>query len=247
MSSRLGGMDVSWPAAPPLKRPRILRQGWRDLTFLHWAVDPPAVSGFFPHGTRPDTFEGRTYVGVVPFRMVDTGFPHGPAVPYWGTFLETNVRLYSIDASGRRGVVFLSLDADRLAVVAAARSVFGLPYRWARMDHVRSGDLHTYTSVLRWPGVRAATTIAVRVGPLLEPGPLEHFLTARWGLHTHRAGRTWYLPNHHPAWPLHTASLLTYTTNDLLSSVGLPDLTAPPDHVMHSPGVPAEFALPFLT
>ena len=163
--------DAIWPAAPELRRPRILRQRWLDLTFLHWAVEPADVAHFFPPGTRPDTFEGRTYVGLVPFRMVDTGLPHGPAVPYVGTFLETNVRLYSVDESGRRGVVFLSLDANRLAVVTAARTVFGLPYRWARMTHTRDGNHHTYTSTLRWPGVQASATIDVEVGARLELGP----------------------------------------------------------------------------
>ncbi|MEI8409911.1 MULTISPECIES: YqjF family protein [unclassified Kribbella] len=236
---------ATWPEAPTLRRPRILRQWWLDLTFLHWAVEPSSVAHHLPPGTRPDTFEGSTYVGLVPFRMIDTGLPHGPAVPYWGTFLETNIRLYSIDSSGRRGVVFLSLDADRLAVVATARMVFGLPYRWARMTHVADGNHHTYTSTLRWPGVRAAGAVAVRVGPRLEPGPLEHFLTARWGLHTHRAGRTWYLPNHHPPWPLHTAELLAFEDQGLLSSLGLPVLERRPDHIAYSPGVPAEFGLPF--
>lgn len=204
------------------------------------------VAHHFPASVEPDVFEGRTYVGLVPFRMVDTGFPYGPAVPRWGSFLETNVRLYSVDGSGRRGVVFLSLDADKLAVVTMARTVFGLPYRWARMSHSREGDLHTYTSTVRWPGVRAATTIAVRVGAPLETGPLEDFLTARWGLHNRRVGRTWYLPNQHPPWPLHTAELVTYEEAGLLTSVGLQDLAhRPPDHVAYSPGVPAEFGFPF--
>lgn len=237
--------DAVWPEAPRLRKPRILRQGWRELTFVHWAVEPSTVAHFFPPRTRPDTFEGRTYVGLIAFRMVDTRFPHGPPVPRWGTFLETNIRLYSVDTTGRRGVVFLSLDADRLAIVATARTVFGLPYRWARMSHARQGDLHTYTSSLRWPDVHAASTIAVRVGPPLTPGPLEHFLTARWGLHVHRARRTWYLPNHHPPWLLHAATLTTFEDHGLLSSVGL-SLPASPDHVTYSPGVPAEFALPFL-
>jgi uncharacterized protein YqjF (DUF2071 family) len=233
-----------WPAAPELRRPRILRQRWLDLTFLHWAVDPASVAHYFPPGTRPDTFEGRTYVGLIPFRMVDTGPPHGPAAPYLGSFLETNIRLYSIDTTGRRGVVFLSLDANRLAVVAAARTVFGLPYRWAHMTHARDGTRHTYTSTLRWPGVHATATIAVELGPRLEPGPLEHFLTARWGLHTHRANRTWYLPNHHPPWLLHSAHPTTLQVDTLLTSVGLIAPTRPPDHIAYSPGVPATFAIP---
>jgi uncharacterized protein YqjF (DUF2071 family) len=237
-------MDVNWPTAPPLRRPRILRQEWRELTFLHWAVAPSAVAHFFPPGTEPDTVDGGTYVGLVPFRMVDTGFPHGPAVPYWGTFLETNIRLYSVDTSGRRGVVFLSLDTDRLGVVAAARTIFGLPYRWARMTHVADGNRHVYSSSLR-TGAQASVAVSVRVGEPLEPGPLEDFLTARWGLHIHRAGRTWYLPNHHPLWPLHTAELLSFEDRGLLASVGLSAVGRPPDHVAYSPGVPAEFGLPF--
>ena len=115
----------------------LLRQQWLDLALLHWEVPIEAAARFMPAGTRPDTFEGRTYVGLVPFRMVGTGFGRGPALPYVGTFLETNVRLYSVDDRGRRGIVFRSLDADRLAVVLAAQAVLGLPYRWARMRYSR--------------------------------------------------------------------------------------------------------------
>jgi len=231
--------------APGLGRPRILRQGWRELVFLHWAVEPARVAQYLPPGTTPDIFDGRTYVGLVPFRMVDTGPPHGPAVPWLGTFLETNVRLYSVDSTGRRGVVFLSMDADRVAVVATARSVFGLPYRWARMRHSELDGLHTYTTTVRWPGVRAASSISVKPGAALTPGSLEDFLTARWGLHVARAGRTWYLPNEHPAWVLRTAELVNFTDDGLLASVGLGELSSrPPDHVAFSDGVPALFGLP---
>ena len=128
--------------------------------------------------------------------MANTGLARGPAL--FGTFLETNVRLYSVDGTGRRGVVFLSLDTNRPDVVAAARTVFGLPYRWARMSYQQRAGRHTYTSTLRWPKVTATSSIEVQVGEVLTPGPREHFLTARWGLHVARAGRTWYLPNAHP-------------------------------------------------
>ncbi|GAA1670519.1 YqjF family protein [Kribbella yunnanensis] len=240
--------SVGWPVAPDLRRPRILRQQWLDLTFLHWAVDPGEVARFFPPGTRPDVFEGRTYVGLVPFRMVGTGLPYGPAVPYFGTFLETNIRLYSIDDSGRRGVVFLSLDANRLAVVSIARAVFALPYRWARMTHTASGSgsgsTHTYRSRLRRPGVAVTALITVDTGPAVPTDPLADFLTARWGLHARRAGRTWYLPNHHPVWELHSATVTKLHMPGLFPSVGLPEPAGPPDHVLYSPGVPAEFGLP---
>jgi len=124
--------------APALTSPPIMSQQWCDLAFLHWFVPPARVQSWMPPGATPDLvpsgpFAGLTPVALVPFRMVDAGFGSGPAVPYFGTFWETNVRLYSIDAAGTHGIVFCSLDASRLAVVLAARIALGLPYRFSRM------------------------------------------------------------------------------------------------------------------
>jgi uncharacterized protein len=230
--------------APDLSPPHIMRQQWRDLTFLHWAVEPDAVARFLPPGVRPDVIDGRTYVGLIPFRMVGAGFAHGPGVPWVGTFLETNVRLYSVDETGRRGIVFLSLDADRAVVVAGARAVFGLPYRWARMRYRADGDVRRYAARLRWPGVSATSRVSVRAGGPAPAGPLEEFLTARWGLHVAHLGRTRYVPNSHPVWPLRTAEVLELD-DGLVASVGLGDLARrPPDHVMFSDGVPVRFGVP---
>lgn len=230
--------------APPLHRPHLMRQRWLDVSFLHWAVEPAAVARFMPPGVVPDVLDGRTYVGLVPFRMVDAGAARGPAVPWAGTFLETNVRLYSVDHAGRRGVVFLSLDAERALVVAGARAVFGLPYRWARMRFRADGDTRTYTARTRWPGVHATSRVVVRTGAPLVDGPLEQFLTARWGLHVGRRGRTSYVRNAHPPWPLRSATLLDLD-DGLVAAAGLGDLAArPPDHVAFSDGVAARFAGP---
>ena len=96
-----------------------------ELSFLHWAVEPGSIAHLYPAGAEPDTLEGSSFVGVVPFQM-----------RYFGTFLETNVRLYSVDRTGRRGVVFLSLDTNRLDMVAAGRWFFGVPYAWAIANRV---------------------------------------------------------------------------------------------------------------
>ncbi|MBD3914686.1 DUF2071 domain-containing protein [Nocardioides hwasunensis] len=222
----------------------VMSQHWRDLSFLHWAVDPVEVAHRMPPGVRPDTLDGKTYVGLIPFRMVGAGLGRGPAIPWLGTFLETNVRLYSVDATGRRGIVFLSLDTDRAAVVLGARAGFGVPYRWARMRYHRDGDTHTYDARLRRPATPASSRLVVRAGAARTPTELDHFLSARWGLHTRWWGRTLYVPNRHAAWPVHDAELLEID-DGLLASVGLPELAArPPDHVGFSPGVHTEFGLP---
>ena len=231
------------PEAPTLPWPRILRQNWLNVSFLHWAVEPASIAHLYPQDTEPDTFEGSSFVGVVPFQMADTGFARGPA--FFGTFLETNVRVYSVDRTGRRGVVFVSLDTNRLDMVAAGRWIFGVPYRWARMSYRGRGDSRAYTSTLRRRGVDASSFVEVKIGDPLTSGPLEDYLTARWGLHVVRGGSTWYLPNEHPVWALRRAELIGFEDDGLLASVGLGDLgKRPPDHVMFSDGVAARFGLP---
>ena len=183
-------------------------------------------------------------MGLIPFRMIGAGIAHGPAVPWFGLFLETNVRLDSVDDTGRRGIVFLSLDADRAAVVVGARAAFALPYRWAWMRYRASEDVHAYDARLRCPGRGVESHVVVRAGARRQSNELDDFVSARWGLHVRWWGRTLYVPNQHDVWPVHDAEVLDLD-DGLLASVGLPDLAArPPDHVAFSPGVHAEFGFP---
>jgi uncharacterized protein YqjF (DUF2071 family) len=234
------------PIAPRPVGRTVFTQTWAELTFLHWAVPPAVVAPFMPPGVRPDTFEGFSYVGLVPFLMRGIGALGGPPMPYVGSFCETNVRLYSVDQRGRRGVVFVSLDASRLAPVLAARFGPGLPYLWSRMRVHGNGPLREYVSRRRWPNNArprgASSRIVVRVGAPVTAGPLESFLTARWGLHHRRAaGPTYYWPNQHGAWPLYEASLDVFD-DQLLAAAGFGSLAdRPPDSVLFSPGVHATF------
>lgn len=223
-----------------------MRQRWTDITFVHWAVDPERVAPLLPAGTRPDVLDGVTHVGLIPFRMVDAGFGVGPPVPWLGTFLETNVRFYSVDDEGRHGVVFGSLEASRLLVSVAARTVFGTPYTWAAMRSESAGDRRTYTSRRRWPGPRGARSrLTVAVGPeITRPEEHELFVTARFGLHTRIAGRSWWIPNEHPPWPLRRAALLDLD-DELLAAAGFPDLVhEEPVSVLHSAGTRTAFGMP---
>lgn len=233
------------PVTPLTPRPvrfAAVGQWWREVTFVHWAVAPETVARLLPEGTEPDTLDGVTFIGLVPFLMHPIGGRVGPRLPYVGTFCETNVRLYSVDAEGRRGVVFLSLDASRLVPVLGARISARLPYKWASMSLARDGDVITYSSRRIWPE-RASCRVVVRAGPPKRPTELDHFLTARWGLHLAWHGRTLYLPNDHPPWPLHRAELLELDAG-VVAAASLGDPTGPPDSVLHSPGVPARFGVP---
>ncbi|MCS5718160.1 DUF2071 domain-containing protein [Herbiconiux sp. CPCC 205763] len=237
--------------APPLVSGALHEQDWQSLTFLHWRVDPATVAPHLPAGTHPDIFDGSAWVGLIPFRLANATAPGARAlgpIPYAGTFPEINVRLYSVDDRGRRGVVFVSLESSRLAAVSAAHLLFGLPYRWARMSISTAAD----------------GTISYRSERLGDngfggsPGPhsrvdarprdqdrsndeLAVFLTARWGLHVARRGRTRFIPNEHEPWRIVDAEL-RFLDDELLAAGGFPGLAdRPPDSVLFSPGVHTAF------
>jgi hypothetical protein len=230
--------------APPLRGRVLFDQRWTDLAFLHWPVDPGQVAPLLPAGTWPDVIDGVTYVGLIPFHMRSAGPGRGHGTPYLGDFLETNVRLYSVDAEGRHGVVFRSLEASRLVTVLAARWGYRLPYVWSQMRVDRDGDVWTWSSTRRWPHRGLRTHIAIRVGDeLTEPTPLDIWLTARWGLHHRAAGRTVWTPNEHGPWPLHHAELLELS-DELVAAAGLDVSGPPPVPVRFTTGVRTVFGWP---
>ena len=235
--SALEGYPV---VSPALCGPATFDQFWADLTFVHWPVYPADVARFFPPGTRPDVFDdGMTYVGLVPFALWHTRFSVGPVIPYVGSFLETNVRLYSVDGQGRHGVVFVSLETTRLAVVPFTRFAFGVPYMWARMRMARTGDRISYQSRRRWPRPGVGSAMTVAVGEPVSPTALETWCTARWGAHTRWAGRTWWVPNEHGPWPLRAADLIELS-DDLVAAAGVRP-AGPPLRALFSPGVRTRF------
>lgn len=224
--------------APPLPGPALVRQGWSGVVFLHWPVEPERVAHLFPAGTRPDLFDGTTYVGLVAFHIPFTRVL-GPS-PI-GAFDEVNVRLYSVDGRGRRGVVFLSMDADSLPAVLATRAVPGSPYMWSDIALRQRGFGRCAGTVVRRRPQRGAWgRWSLRVEePRADPTPLEHFLTARWGLHTPWAGATRWIRVSHEPWGLHRATDVSYE-GDLLTRAGVVAQSGAPISALWSPGVVAE-------
>lgn len=228
------------PDAPPLAGRPVIAQRWSGAVFLHWRVDAIRVEDLLPDGVRADTHDGSAWVGLVPFVLSDFRFLPFAPVPRLGTFAEINVRTYGIDATGRRGVVFRTLEAEHLAPVLAARALFGLPYRWARIGMRVDPGAATieYRSRRRRPDGRATgpgTRIAVEVGDEPVDTALSRFLTARWGFHERHLGRTRWAANEHPAWPLAEARV-RHLDDGLLADAGFADLAdRPPDSVLAMP------------
>lgn len=233
-----------WPRPPVLPRPIVMDQRWERLVFLHWRVASDAVAPLLPTGVLPDQFDGSTWVGLIGFEMVGAGFGYRHPVPYFGTFPEINVRLYSIDGEGRRGVVFRSSEASRSAVVLGT-NIARVPYRWASMSIDDDGRDIRYRSTRIAPPHRGASTdFAVRrTDRNMSDDRLSVFLTARWGLHTSFAGKVLYVPNVHRRWQLFDAEL-THLDDGLLAAAGV-DVHGEPDSVLYAPGVATQFGRPY--
>jgi uncharacterized protein len=233
----------AWPAAPDLPRPVIMDQSWMDAVFLHWRIPRQTAAAFMPAGVEPDEFDGSAWVGLIGFRMQGAGLGNGPAVPYFGSFNEINVRLYSREPDGTKGVVFLTLDASRLAVVLAARAA-GIPYVWSRDSYrpASAADPSLGYAVRRFRGGARSDFAVVPEFDGAADDPLSVHLSARFGLHSRFRGSTLYIPNTHTPWPLYPARL-TRLEDGLVAAAGI-TVAGPPESVLYSPGVRTQFGRP---
>jgi uncharacterized protein YqjF (DUF2071 family) len=219
----------------PEGRP-VMNQRWQNLLFLHWEVSVDLIQSLLPNGLAVDTFEGKAYVGLVPFTMRGVRPARLPAVRGLSNFHETNVRTYVHHRGQRPGVWFFSLDAANAVGVALGRRWFGLPYFLARMSlkaEVAGGGLRlAYASDRIYPGPKPASTrVAATVDSPITParvGTLEYFLAERYLLYSSPSpgimatGRV-----HHSPYPLQVAEV-TDLTESLVRAAGIDRPDVPP-------------------
>jgi len=207
-----------------------MTQTLHDLMFAHWPIALEVLQARVPRALPVDCFNGQAWVGIVPFRITNLA-PRGvPSLPFVSAFPELNVRTY-VTVDGKPGVYFFSLDAGSSVAVAAARTLFHLPYFTATMDVDVAGESVRYSSV-RDDGVPEARFEAAYrpVGPVQPPvaGTLEHFLTERYCLYTiDGSSRVRRLQIHHPPWPLQPAEA-NVRVNTMADAAGIALPAAPP-------------------
>ena len=205
-------MDRIAPTYRPSEK-AVMKQSWRYLSFLHWEVPAETLKPHIPPGLTLDTFEGRAFIGLVPFTMRGVRPVGFPIVPWLSNFHETNVRTYVHREGTDPGVWFFSLDAANIVAITIARLLFGLNYQFARMtlglEESEGASRIRYESNRcrpSRPGPSTRIEVSV-VGPVRHavPGSLEHFLAERYILYTVRRGRLYSGRVHHPPYPLQDA------------------------------------------
>jgi uncharacterized protein YqjF (DUF2071 family) len=169
---------------------------WDDVLFIHYEVEPDGLRRNVPFDL--DLYRGRAYVSLVAFTLRNLRPCRGRPLTGWLTaplachsFL--NVRTY-VRAAGVPGIFFLvEWVSNRLAVLLGP-TLFGLPYRFGRLDYTAGSGLVHAGQCFRY------RTEASPVVPLRScaPGSLDEFLLERYVAFTRRGRRrlfrVWHAP-----------------------------------------------------
>lgn len=224
------------------ERRAVMRQRWSDLLFLHWSYPVEEIQKTLPAGLRVDAWEGKAWVGLIPFFMSGVRPVGFPAVPGVSSFMEMNLRTYVYDLeTGTPGVWFYSLDAAQWQAVEVARRWYHLPYFHAEMSAERTNNAILYQS----QRINAPAHLVCRFNYVPQGKPFEaetdtqaFFFAERYVFFTqHRQerrmlrGRVWHTP-----YPLQQVLCPTWDTNAfLLNGLRAPD--GPPESMLYSSGV----------
>jgi hypothetical protein len=231
-------IDRLSPSERPPGRPAGF-QRWRHLLFLHWEVPAEALAALLPSELTVDTYEGRAWVGVVPFTMRDVAPRWSPSVPGVSHFHELNVRTYVHCRGKDPGVWFFSLDAAATLAVLIARARWHLPYHRASMRLDVEGDRVHYESRRLFPGPRPAEFEArYRIGESIgsaKPDTLEHFFAERYILYARTGAGLSIGRVHHVPYPLHRVEVERWR-DGMVQAAGLPAGKDEP-LALYSPGV----------
>lgn len=216
----------------------VMHQEWHDLLFLHWEIEADLLASTIPEGLHLDTYEGRAFLGVVPFYMKNVRPRYCPAVGSISNFLEMNLRTYVYDDKGQPGVWFYSLDANQKLAVGVARRLFHLPYQHSDMEaHKGEDGWIDYRTQRHWTQVRSRFLYRGRGQPSpAEPGTLDFFLAERYLLFTQIRGNIWKGQVHHTPYPIQPAEVESYDDNLFLLN-GFRPTDRQPDYAHYSPGV----------
>jgi uncharacterized protein YqjF (DUF2071 family) len=201
---------------------------WHDLLFMHWPLPVDVLRSHIPAELELDRYDGRAWIGVVPFHM--TGVRPSVLPRFMAlSFPEVNVRTY-VRHKGRPGVWFFSLDAADRKTVWVARRFFHLPYHFAEMSAKSSGDVVEYRSHRRSNPEIGIMGRYKPVGPPRQSASpdLDYFLTERYSLFSADRNRRIYRCDvQHPPWPLQPAEA-EMQRNTLTVPLGIPLPAAQP-------------------
>jgi uncharacterized protein YqjF (DUF2071 family) len=218
----------------PREETPLMFQHWLHLLFVHWSFAPESIQMTLPQGLQVETFNGRAWIGIVPFFMRGVRPAWLPSIPGISNFLELNLRTYVRDVMGRPGIWFYSLDANQALAVCIARASFALPYKFAEMyAKISNGEIN-----YRSRRFGSKDSLHYRYLPTeklgeAKPGTFEFFLVERYRLFTCRKSEILSGRVHHSPYRLRKV-VVTDADPKLFELDGIETPTEPPEHAIYS-------------
>lgn len=208
-------------------------QEWNNALFLHWKVPADLLRPFVPSRLELDEMQGAAWISLVAFTMEKIRPRLLPAIPVISNFHELNLRTY-VSHGDKKGVYFLSIEAQKTISVFVARNLSGLPYRKAAMNRLATDAGQHYDAYNKESDFRLYTIFTTGEA-ITEKQDLDNWLTERYCLYTETKKELFRFDIHHEAWPLCEVSL---TKLEVQYRIGSFDLSVRrPDLVHYSPGV----------
>ena len=226
----------------------VLSMRWEDLLFAHWDVEPDVVDARLPDALDVDTYDGRAWLGVVPFVMRNIRPRFAPRCVGLD-FAELNLRTY-VRLNDEPGVYFFSLDADDALGVAGARLTYDLPYYRAKTDvettgagddrrvRFRSSRAHPRAVSAEFDATYRPTGDAFVAGR----GSLAEFLTERYSFFVAGGDRVVRGDISHPRWRLRDATA-EFRTNTVFGANGFDTPDGDP-HLLYGEGIDVTASVP---
>jgi uncharacterized protein YqjF (DUF2071 family) len=197
---------------------------WDQAVMIHYEADPDALQRDVPFDL--DLRDGRAFVSLVAFTLRRMRPRRGGRIGEWllkpiATHEFLNVRTY-VRANDEPGIFFLVEWLSNRLSVPLGPPVFGLPYRYGRIDYLHNGAAEEFSGRVDAKGGSFSYRGAAARKPLApcEPGSLTEFLMERYTAFTHpgrgrrRLFRVWHEP-----WPQTPLDIET-TATDLLATSG---------------------------
>jgi uncharacterized protein len=177
---------------------------WDRTLMLHYEIPPEKLQPFVPFPL--DVRNGKAYVSLVAFTMRGLRPRRGGrlaalAFQPIATHELLNVRTY-VKHRGERGIFFMAEWIPHLLSIPLGRPLFGLPYRWGKVDYLHDHDCGVLFGDVRARGGHRALRYRANVGHDFVPcakGSLAEWLMERYIAFTEWRGwkrcfRVWHEP-----------------------------------------------------
>lgn len=174
---------------------------WTEATFLHFEVDGKLLQHIVPFAI--DRYEGRSFVTLVAFTMKRLRCRYGGRYTEWLTYPIASHRFLNLRAYVRgrdgAGIFFMHEWLDNRLSVRMGPFTFGLPYRHASLEYLRSetavrGEIRSPEASGAFFGRFSGTT------SLAEPDGLDAFFLERYTAYTAAGRRPMFFRVWHHPW-----------------------------------------------